>query len=365
MQVRLVSFHSWNHRVFNSGKPQEDGGYTQTTSSNGFYPRYFYYPNNISFMRNDAKVVKDMANMPCLCCGIRMVTTKEFLNISPVELSKPAPIAIKALSRFEAQMHTVERICFEKLKLASERYPSKTLKQILAELQPRSLERLQKDQLTVLDRISKVGEKTLSEDSLQKLKAFLSDYRPSVMNTPGIEPFKRKKFILSLDEFLQTLPETEAKEKILKAAYKLNKSGNDVNSFIVKYADKSSGEIGKGLVLRSVKTKEHLVAQHSSDGTLGSSKEHNIGYTCQRCNNVDKRNIPISQWAEGKPEMCEHYAQEHFNFMLTKIESGFLSQSYREILLGQARTLIEGSQGKIKINIAKLTTESEAYQAAG
>jgi hypothetical protein len=294
-----------------------------------------------------------MANVPCLCCGIKMVTPKEFAKLSPVTLSGPGGAAIEALSKFQDNMHDIERICFEKINAASVKYPFNTLRQILVGLKPKCLKRLQTDQLAVLDKITDVGRESLSRDSSNKLFNFLSTYKPSVLNQTEIEPFKRKKFIVNLAEFLQKLPEKQEKEKVLSIATKLNKSDNDVNAFIVKYSERKSKEIGQRLVSPSVKTREHLVAQHSIDGATGTNEDGNVVYTCQGCN-VVKTNIPLAQWSEERPEMRTHHAQVYFDFFLDKIAEGEITAAYKKILHRQAQTLIEGSSGRIQIDMSKL-----------
>lgn len=363
MQVGIVSFYSSNQVELNLGKSKRNGDFAQTNPSSGIYPNHFHYYNNISFTHNNAKIVKDMANVPCLCCGIKMITPKEFAKLSPVTLSGQGGVAIEALSKFQDNMHDIERICFEKIKAASAKDTSKTLRELLVGLKPKCLKKLQNDQLVVLDKIVEIGRESLSRDSLRKLTDFLSTYRPSVLNQTEIEPFKRKNFIVNLAEFLQKLPEKQEKEKFLSVATRLNKSDNDVNAFIVKYSERKSKETGQRLISSSVKTREHLVAQHSIDGATGTNEDGNVVYTCQRCN-VVKTNIPLALWSEEKPEMRTHHAPAYFDFFLDRITAGEITEAYKKILYKQAQTLINGSQGRVMIDIAKLAPETQAFQVA-
>lgn len=352
MQIRPISFHSWNHKAFNLEKSQRDGGYTQTIQSNGIYPKNFSYSKDISFQQFDPNTIKNMRGVPCLCCGVKMIPYREYTaNFNAKTLSGSAKDAVKLLSRYRQNMHKTERVCLKRIRAIALKNPSKTLQEIVMDLRHDALKTLQSEQLWVLDKIEAIGKKKLSEAQLQNLTEFLNAQRAAILNTQaGEERFKRKKFLSKLRKVLDETIPPKVRQQIMNMANRLNNSKNDFNAFIVKYSERSSTEIGQKLVRPSAKTNEHFVARKSVDGTRGTDDAWNVGYTCQRCNGEDKGNITLSDWASAQRRMSKHKAQAYFDFFLDQISKGRIPVEYISTLYRQAQTLISKSGGKIKID---------------
>lgn len=309
------------------------------------------FNKNVSFQKFDPNVIKNMRDMPCLCCGVKMIPYRDYAAKFSLEaLSGSCKNAIKLLMQYKQNMHRVERVCLKKIRDAALRTPSKTLQEIVTDLRPEALKKLQTDQLAVMDKIDAVGKKKLPDTLSEKLTEFLSGQRASIIDESGRERFKRKNFLTKLTAFTEQIPQKKVREQIINIAQRLNTSQNDFNAFIVKYSGRSSAEIEQRLVYPSVKTREHLVARNSIDGNRGTNDSSNVSYTCQRCNGENKGNITLSDWAAAEPRMSRHKAQAYFDFFMEKISQGKIPPEYVATLYRQAQTLINGSGGRIKID---------------
>lgn len=348
MQIGVVGSYILNRNRFILKQSKVDAKSRLTGISQNFH-----YNNSISFASFDPNVIKNMRDMPCLCCGMKMVPYKEFARVcTPEALSGSSRRALKVLLQYKYHMHKVEKACLKKIRTAAKSSPFRTLQELLNDLRPDALKKLQAEQLDVLSEIDNIGIRDLPDSLSVRLTEFLAPYRISVLDESASVPFKRKSFIKRLTGFTAQITQKDVREQIISVANRLNTSRNSVNAFVVKYSRRSSTEIGQRLVYPSVKTKEHFVAQHSIDGLHGTNDVGNIGYTCQRCNGEEKGNTTLAKWAADHPKMCRRNAQAYFDFLIDKISQGRIPLEYIYKLYRQAQTLIEGSGGKIKIDIS-------------
>lgn len=244
-------------------------------------------------------------------------------------------------------MPKVERLCFEKIKQASEKSPDKTLNQIVNSFRVKSKRHLNKNQFKILKEIDKLG-KNLSGESYQKLKELTDQSRKVILDDQPGNFFKRKTFIKKILRLTEEFPEKEIGEKIYKKSSELNTSENDVNAFMVKYSQRSSSEIGQRLVSKAVSTIEHIKPQARE----GENAVENYILECAGCNN-SRGDTSLDEWIKtAHPEMPKNI-QKHMDIIIDLINKNKI-KDFVYYPAEVAKTLESESKGLIKLDLSRL-----------
>lgn len=245
-------------------------------------------------------------------------------------------------------MNGIEKLCFDKIEEISKTKSQNNLQEILMSLRPESLKKLRTSEFKILGEMDNLG-RDLSFESLIELSNLTNEARNLISKDTPDNPFKRKSFIYSVSQFKEQIPEKEIAEKIYKKASSLSNSDNDVNSFIVKYSQRSSREIGQRLISRAAATIEHIKPRADE----GTNSAGNYLLECMGCNN-DRGNIPLDQWVKAHPSMLKN-TQKYMDFVIKKINLGLFKDFdwYPEAI---AETLKTESKGLINLDISELKT---------
>lgn len=296
--------------------------------------------------------ITNIHNLSCPCCKVKMITAKEFRkNITDAALSGSSQLAISAIEPYERNMHNIERLCFRIIEGASMNEPSKNLQEILQDLRPDSLKALKSSQFKILAIIDDIG-KGLSFDSAMKLTELTNKNRAIISADNPYSPFKRKVFISKLLGLQEEIPEKDILKKCYKQALKLDTSENDVNAFIVKYSQRTSSEIGKRLLCKSVSTIEHIKPKADN----GQNKMGNYIAECAGCNN-HRGDMPFEEWVKMHPQMSENL-QKYIDLIIIKINNGKLD-GYTYYPVDVAKTLDNETKGLVKLDISKLKIDTQ------
>ncbi len=286
----------------------------------------------------------NVKKIPCACCGKFMVTPDEFTNILTEKvLSGNSTIALKAISNFQDSLNKTEKSVFEILKNLSKEYPKLTLQELLSKIMRKSLSNLQKRQLSAIGEIE-LYKKELPPESFRKIGQITNEAKSIIYDERDHIRFKRKIFISKLENLKEVIPEQDVFDKILKKASELETSSNDIDAFIVKYADRSSTEIGQRLVSPSLATIEHVHPKSLN----GANDSVNYILECKDCNGR-RGNMPLQQWLEMNPKMLQNI-QKYINRVIEIIKSKKMYEFswYPEAI---KQTLKNESQGLIKLEI--------------
>lgn len=293
-------------------------------------------------------------NLPCPCCGEAMITSKEYFKaFGEIVLASNALEAVKVLKPFEDRMHKPERECFELIKKYAQVSPNKSVQGILIGLKKNSLKTLRASQFKIFDEIKEICNNYPGNKN-KYLVSFLNQTKNSLSSNNEMAMFKRKKFISKVLQYTSDMPNKKISRQINQTALKLVNSENDLDSFIVKYADRTSQETIQRLVIRSIETIEHVIPKSPIEGEKGTNAMKNLILECARCNN-DRSSTPIHEWLNTYPEMAKNM-QKYFDAIIEKINSGELV-GYIEYVPQVVKTIEEESHGKIKINISKLIVQ--------
>lgn len=297
------------------------------------------YPVNFGSIKSKF-IFATIEGIHCPCCGKAMITRKKHeTTLTERALSGPSVKAIQILSQFEESMKDVEKLCFQKIKQISKKEPRKDLQKILLRLRPESLKRLQTGQLKIINKINSFGELLSNNSRMQLLK--ITDMAKTIIIEDHPEnQFRRKIFINNISKFKESIPENKIGDQIYEVALSLKNSENDLDSFIVKYSQRSSREIGQRLVTFS--TIEHI-KPHSGEG---KSAMENYLSECL-ADNGNKGDMPLHEWLKIHPEMIEN-TKLYLTDIINIINQG-RAKGYESYPLDVTKTLKQESLGKIDL----------------
>lgn len=332
MKVSLINFFNTNSKSKNTVSPVQ---FANPTSA-----KNISFQSKMDVVETGKFAFLNFENIHCPCCGRVMVPSKIHDSVlNENVLAGPGKKALNVISKFERNMHPIEKKCFLMMKEISEKHPSKTLQELLMVLRPESLRHLTKRQFTVFNRMEIFGEK-LSPSSKAELAELISDAKTIIINDSPENLFRRKKFIANILEFYNLIPEKNIGKQIYETSHELKTSRNDVNSFIVKFSVREPVRIGRRMVPYS--NVEHI----KPEALGGTSQGLNYLVECSLDNN-EKGSMPLSEWLELHPEMINN-TKMYLKDIIKLINKGKVS-GYESYPVEVAKTLHRESKGKIDL----------------
>lgn len=304
------------------------------------------FGSSLSFINAGKTSFRNFVNIPCPCCGIKMLPMTSFYeNFTERALSKPGKEVVKALSIFEGNMHPTEKKCFNLFEELSEQNPLKNLQELLITVKPEHLKKLIGKQIKILNEIGKMGAE-LSDKSAQLLIKRTNIARNKIIIPDEYNIFEIKPLISSLLNFKDIVPEKDVANKILEKANELPRARNDISAFVVKYSRRTPEEIGRRLLSSSVGTIEHIRPRTHKGLNMGK----NYLLECAECNNT-RSSIPFDKWLKMRPEMVKNL-QTYMDEIIKQTNSGIL-RGYDWYPREVAATLEKESKGVVKLDISK------------
>lgn len=281
--------------------------------------------------------------LTCPCCGRVMIPPSEIENLrNSHAFNCSAYKAIDILKKYENNMHSVEKEIYHMLKDEAKREPDKTLKEILNKWKPQYELQLMQTQFGIFSLIEKASE-NIDEDKKEKIKELIENEKIKIEN--GNNEFRRKYFVKQFEKIFEDSDDTAVKEHLIRLAKQLPTAYDNKNAFIVKYASRSSEEIGVRLLSYSMRTIEHVKPKNKS----GENHIFNYIPECMRCNSF-RSDRPMIQQLEEYPEMFAN-SQNLMDTMIGFANKGKLSKWY--IIKIQER-IFEESDGVLKLDISEL-----------
>lgn len=305
----------------------------------------------ISFTSKQEQISRDpliklyKEHLNCLCCGREMIDPKVITTMEDNGIFKcPAKDAVKILEIYEPNMHTIEKEVFNLLKEASEMQPDKNLKELLVDLKQTHEKPLLQKQFGIFKLIDRAALK-LKPELHKEIRTLLLESAEKIKE--GNNSFSRKRFIAQLEKTLQTYPNTANKEKLIRLAGKLPTAYDDVDAFIVKYANPKykPESIAIRLLTYSMATIEHIHPQDKK----GANHLHNYVPECMRCNSFRSNNAMIYQ-LEDYPEMFIN-AQNLYDRLIDFANRGKLSKLY---IIKLQKALYQESEGMLDLDYSNL-----------
>ena len=246
------------------------------------------YYTNVSFHANpDVEfLLKQAGKLKCAYSGRDMVAPQVAKNIYQSLKKRPnAQSAINLLVHYQDYMHDVESIVFDIFQDAKYK-GKKDFQDILLEHQPEALEKLEESQTSIIRSVDKHIAK-MSEPIAEQVRKVQSDLLEAIKN----KTFKRTDALKAIKKIKVSEEDKDAIVKTYQAFYKLPKSTNNINAFIVKYAKEPHYNIAKRLISTAVATIEHV--QPSS--RMGSDDLSNFLLVSAEFNN-NRHSMPLSEY---------------------------------------------------------------------
>lgn len=306
----------------------------------------------------------DFNDLPCPCCGVKMLSNKEWEKLNNDVLGHSSEKAVEALSKYEEYMHPVEKACFNEIKELSKKNPQKRLDEILASVREYHLKRLMVKELDVLNVVEEASA-TLPEKQFKAFKSLTDQAEENIIKQDSGDSFKRKDFLSKAHGLIEEFPKSEKAtgEHLFEIIKTLPSSDKDADAFMVKYSGKnekgqkrSSKEIGQSLLTPSLGTFEHVKPKYVG-GDYGDS---NGLLECKECNN-NRGHLSFEEFAKLHPLMITNpnnpegkgNLQMHMDLIIEKIKKGLI-KDHNNYPKEISETLKRESDGIIKLDISEM-----------
>lgn len=290
--------------------------------------------------KDDAFMLRNIKHLPCACCGKDMINEKNYAALKSKDFQGPASQVLKKLRPFYKNMRQTEKTVYNILKRTSSKYPDADLNTLINKRLYYHMSRLEAKQLGIINKaMSSVNLNVKDQKALEKT---MQEVHKILFVEPKDKPQKRNRI---LEEFYILRYQADEKnkiDKILKVVEKLPNSQNDVDSFMVKYAERGNREIGQRLLSPSLPTLDHIKPASKS----GEDDFSNLLVLCSKCNS-ERGNIPYQKWFLIKPEMKKNI-QKNIDKIIMEIKKGNLPD-FEYYPASIKRTLEKETKGKYTI----------------
>ena len=202
-------------------------------------------------------------------------------------------------------MQKTEKKVFKIFEEYAKENPEEILPNILKKHYSDALTKLKLEEFNVLDDVDKISLKLSPEQALAVHHKTTRCRQVIIDNNQEEGIFKRKILLNSLDEIKPKRGEKKIYEKLKDRAIYLPTSGTSENAFIVKYADRSQGEIAKRIVRASAATIEHV----QPNSKRGENAISNCMLVSANANSL-RSNMPLSKFIDRFPMVlknCQKY----------------------------------------------------------
>ena len=242
---------------------------------------------------------------------------------------------------------------------------------MLETVRPQHLENVKTQELGILDRLQKYGNKNIKdENTSQKLNNLVNEATLIIEEQDENYIFRRRRFMEKLDKITVNMQDKETAANIKQIAEELPKAQENVSTFIVKYTqkdpktklEKTPYQIGIALVEPSVGSLEHVVPRHPQDKSKGGENKYSNYIYASREWNTKRQNMPLDKWVMKNPEIKKHM-QKYIDVVIDKINKGEAMKRCRVYPILVAETLEKESKGLIKLDTSKLKLSKAQIKA--
>ena len=297
--------------------------------------------------------LKDLDNIVCPYSGVKMISGRKMDKIEE-KLKKCSTLKqeIEVLKPYKNCMQKTEKQMYLIFKNYADANPNATVNDCLNELKPECLAELRIEEFKVLDKVDKVSYKLDAKTALE-IRKITTNARNIILSDKQEQIFKRKDLLSQLYNVSQNHNDKHINE-MWEIANKLPRSANNINAFVVKYANRDSNEICSRLLRPSVASIEHITpASKKGDDSLSNFM------LVSRDWNSDRGNIPLDVYIRRHPNIPK-YTQLYADGIIKAINAGKLENNewYPYVL---KEKLFDESKGLINIDLSNYDIpESEA-----
>ena len=314
----------------------------------------YYYDIPYEGTTSAGKPLRKLRNITCPYRGIKIIPSEMIKGFEKnLAKCKTAMDAVKLLETYKKNMLPVEKSMFAIFKDFALLNPDDNLQNCLQMIQVNALNKLKLEELEVLDDVDMLSRK-LSPQTALKLRMKTTKCRQIILSDNKRDTFKRKTFLISLEEIIPKENEREIFNDIKNKALFLPTSESSRNAFIVKYAKRKQVEIVRRLFIASTGSIEHITpASMGGMNTIG-----NFLLTSASGNRY-RENMPLVEYIKRFPKIPQ-YMQKYVDDIIEEIHNGGMkgNETYPYKI---KKKLLEESEGRILISLSKYKyTEEEA-----
>ncbi|MCM1339604.1 MAG: hypothetical protein NC191_08040 [Muribaculaceae bacterium] len=180
-------------------------------------------------------------------------------------------------------------------------------------------QQFEEKQKNILLKVSRAFEDSVLSDDVD-LRKLIETSRARMYKIPTNIKFNRKGFIHDLKEITDQLEDEKLARKMIQTAVKLPTSKQNISAFVMKSANRSSGQIGYDLFSGAIGSADHLVAQHKGGKSDLSNYVLSSGYM-----NSEKAHERFSIMLRKNP-MIRVYAQRQMDRLIELANAGVFKE---------------------------------------
>lgn len=291
--------------------------------------------------------------LKCAYSNTTMILPEEAKIIYEKLAKRPnAQSAVNFLQQYQKIMHDIESQIFD-IFVDAPYKAKRDFQDILQEYKPEALERLKVKQKEILTSTDKIIPKLSPQAAEQVIQA-----RDTVLETVENGPFRRDTALNLIQSIIKKADPSDVKrlKQIHRAWYKLPKSSNDLDAFIVKYAYQPHNIIAKRLICGSVATIEHIKpASRRGEDNLGNYLLVAAEY------NSNRSSLPLGEYIElNKQINIAANLQKYMDSVIENVNdkrTAFYHRSFYPELVKE--TLQKETNGLINLNTSRLKLSKE------
>ena len=321
----------------------ENKAFTNDKAASNAFSAYFKGGMALSFRGFDCStgnfVTKEMDDVPCCCCGGKMVLNKK-MGEKAREFSalKGQELADKIRNN-QDYFRTTQRLLANLIADEAEKHPGYDMGKAIQSFTPETLK----------EKTIEYCVKHLQDADKTAKEATGSDKNPiSVLIQEEIEKVKggkteRVEFTEKLAMYEGTVSH-EAYDKIQDSVINIPESYKDVKQ-IWGYAYGKALKVSKELLRPAMQTIEHI--HPKSQG--GPNATQNYIAECYNCNNP-RGHMSYAEWLKVHPEYPKN-AQKHIEFFQEKMINGEIDSKYDSYPIEVKETLSKESNGRMVLKV--------------
>ena len=317
----------------------------------------YYYDIPYEGTTSAGKPLRKLRDITCPYRGIKIIPSDMIKGFEKnLAKCKTAEDAVKLLSVYKKNMLPVEKSIYSIFKDFALLNPDDNLQNCLEMIKTNALTKLKLEELEVLDDVDMLTRK-LSPQTALKIREKTTKCRQIILSNNKHDTFKRKTFLVSLEEIIPKDNEREIFSDIKNKALFLPTSESSRNAFIVKYSKRKQIEIVRRLFIASTGSIEHI-----TPASLGGMNTIGNFLLTSASGNRYRENMPLTEYIKRFPKIPQ-YMQKYVDDIIEEIHKGGMkgNETYPYKI---KKKLMEESDGRIMISLAKYKyTEEEAAKA--
>lgn len=310
------------------------------------------------------KDLRELDNITCPYSGIKMISSDKMEAISK-ELSRCENYheMLDVVGKYESRMQKHEKRIYHMFREYERTHPNGSFHDCLQGMRPNSLYELRIEEDKVLDEINSLSDE-LEIRTAFNVRKLTAEAKVKIFNDKQGEIFRRKDLLRTLKTVTADSTKQDVVKEMNEVADKLPKAKNNLNAFVVKYANYDEEYIARRLLYPSSVSIEHI-RPFSPDTPGHESGENDMtNFMLTACDwNSARGSSYLPDFIKKHPNIPK-YSQRYINDIIKAIEKKKL-KNYKWYPYVVKERLYNESEGLINLDLSKYKfSEDEAFEGA-